>query len=190
MRKDIKMTLGEVLGRIDSLKKNNDYTTEEKIAWINRLESKVIHDIIYKHLRHIFKEPSVLIEESDTGGCTITIDDDTKDNSDITPIGTLYADIPYTADDLERDLVIPRLIRDIDLLLERRNKKYTLCGKFEEESLNELYIDYVCMQIDHYNGEVDRYNNSAARFNAAYEDLKNYYISIYPYTPAPSFRRY
>lgn len=184
------MTVGEVIKRVDSLKKNNDYSVEDKIAWINQLESRIIHDIIYKHLRHIFKEPSVTIEENKTGGCTIIIDDNEKDNINIRPIGAMYADIAYTEDDLNKELIIPGLIRDIDLLLERRNKKYTLLGEFEESSLNNLYIDYICMQIDYYNNEVDRYNNSVAKFNNAYEEFKNYYISIYPYTPTPNFHNY
>lgn len=40
---------------------------------------------------------------------------------------------------------------------------------------DDLYIKYLCSQIDYYNNELARYNNSAMMFNVAYMSFYNYY---------------
>lgn len=183
------MTVGEVIEKADGLKQN-DYTIEEKIEWINRLESKVIHEVIYIHVRHREKSPSVIIELKDGENSTIELGVNSELSNRL--IGTMYSDVASTDsdEDFEKPLIIPHLIREIDSYLERHNSRYTLEGVFIESALNDLYIDYIHMQIDYYNGEVDRYNNSATRFNNAYEEFKKYYTSIVPHPPTPNFRRY
>ena len=43
------MTIGEVLSKIDSLKPNT-YTQEEKIGWLNQVETMIKKEIIDTHL--------------------------------------------------------------------------------------------------------------------------------------------
>lgn len=43
------------------------------------------------------------------------------------------------------------------------------------DDARELYILYVCAQIDFYNGEYDRYNNESAAFNSAYQTFEKAY---------------
>lgn len=38
-----------------------------------------------------------------------------------------------------------------------------------------MYLDYLQMKIDYYNGETSRYENSSAAFEAAYSDFNRYY---------------
>lgn len=183
------MTVEEVIEKADGLKQN-DYTTAEKIEWINRLESKVIHEVIYAHIRHREKSPSVIIELKDGENSTIELGVESGLANRL--IGTMYGDVSLTdsEEDLSKPLIIPHLMREIDSFLERRNGRYTLDNVTDENALNELYVDYIHMQIDYYNGEVDRYNNSVTRFNDAYDDFKKYYTSITPHPPTPNFRRY
>lgn len=183
------MTVGEVIEKADGLKQN-DYTTKEKVEWINRLESKVIHEVIFIHIRHREKSPSVIIELKDGENSTIELGANSELSNRL--IGTMYSDVALTDsdEDLDKPLIIPHLIREIDSYLERHNSRYTLDGVLTEEALNDLYIDYIHMQIDYYNGEVDRYNNSATRFNTAYDEFKKYYTSVVPHPTTPNFRRY
>ena len=40
---------------------------------------------------------------------------------------------------------------------------------------DELYLYFLQMQIDYYNGEYDKYNNSSQMFNNAYKEYRNFY---------------
>lgn len=52
----------------------------------------------------------------------------------------------YDAEDLSTELLVP-------------------------DPYTEMYVKYLCMQVDYYNNEIDRYNNSNAAFTQA---LDNY----------------
>ena len=43
------------------------------------------------------------------------------------------------------------------------------------EPYDDLYIYFMQMQIDYFNGEYDKYNNSAQMFQSAYDAFKNYW---------------
>ena len=54
-----------------------------------------------------------------------------------------------------------------------------------EDRYADLYIKYLCAQVDYHNGEWTRYNNSAALFTAAYEAYAAYLRRSRPVEPGP-----
>lgn len=179
------MTVEEAIKRADALKEN-DYTEDEKINWINQLESRIIHEIIYTHVRHFTAPSNVIIKEDENGGCTISFDGSATANLN----GVLYADIPYSESDKKRQLIMPHLMRLIDIQLEKLNAQFEYDDLWTEEALAQIYVDYLLMQIDYYNGETDRHNNSASRFNTRWQEIKNYYTHCVKHSPTPNFCGY
>lgn len=52
-----------------------------------------------------------------------------------------------------------------------------------EDRYADLYIKYLCAQVDYHNGEWTRYNNSAALFTAAYDAYAAYLRRSRPVEP-------
>ena len=44
------------------------------------------------------------------------------------------------------------------------------------EPYTDLYLHYICAQIDYWNGEMARYQNSSLMFNTAYQNFVNYWV--------------
>lgn len=58
-----------------------------------------------------------------------------------------------------------------------------------EEPYSQLYVLYLCSQIDFYNAEFTRYNNSAVAFNEAYESFFGYYNRTHRHRESGIFTR-
>lgn len=111
------MTIKECIDRINNLKPNQ-FSLEEKLAWLFSLEKDLKENVLDAYLLHP--------------------DEVEKEMSDFKP--------EHLGDEL-------------------------LVGK----GFEEVYVAYLSMKIDEYNGETGRYNNSAIMFNKYYTDVAKWW---------------
>lgn len=165
------MTIIEAVANIDAFKPNN-YTYDEKRAWLLRLDSMVQTEIIETHENNnLFGDANgdgkVSVEDADLirDYAAGSVDESAinLENADVNGDGTVNA---------------------VDAGLIRKT--------LEEEKLlvpapyDEVYIRWLEAQIDYANGEYGRYNNSMTMFNASYSAFRNYWNR----THMPKGKRY
>ncbi len=107
------MKLVDLIKRFDNLK-SNQFTKEEKVAWVSELDSKVNTNLY---------EPYGIKKDFDG----------------------------YTEDSNDVDLMIP-------------------------DAFVSVYIHWLELKVDYFNGEIARYNNSLAMFNAEYAQFESWFV--------------
>lgn len=157
------MTIMEAIGQADALKPNQ-YTTEQKVAWLNELDTTIYFDVVRSVMLYDeWEEPAEDEDYYDTGD-RVTFEnvpyeslvDDNDESPEDAPDD--WEEVTFSGYDSSTDLAT-------ELLAPR-----TYC---------DVYPNYLMMKIDLYNREIGNYNNSRILFNEAMGKLERFMNRAY-----------
>lgn len=147
------MTIINAINEADQLKPNM-YGMQLKITWLSRLDKRIFEQILLTH------------EMSDEEMEPYLPDGEETEETD--PSEAINAlDLPWPEPDWNekyRKLVFPEYTED-------DSEKELLVG----QPYDELYVHWLCAQIDWNNREYEGYNNENAMFESVYRTFRNAY---------------